>query len=189
MAVVRRIFHMVGTKRLSMNQVKRTLDREGIPTPAGSSYWSKQTIREVILDDVYRPHTYEEIAALVSLEVAAKLSADKCYGIWWFNRRRYTRTRARRPDGNGGYEYYWRQHHVKRPREEWIAVPVPDPGVPREVVDAAREAIKDNRRSYSAGSRVWELSGGVLYCGGCGCRMTTSRQRRNSDSAYYYYYY
>ena len=30
MAVVRRIFHMIGTKRLSMNQVKRTLDREGI---------------------------------------------------------------------------------------------------------------------------------------------------------------
>ena len=72
---------MIGTKRLSMHQVKRTLDHEGIPTPAGSRYWSKQTIREAILDDVYRPHTYEEIAALVSAEVAAKLSPDECYGI------------------------------------------------------------------------------------------------------------
>jgi hypothetical protein len=141
-----------------------------------------------MLDDVYRPHTYEEIVALVSPEVAARLSPDGCYGIWWFNRRRYTRTRARRADGTGGYEYYWRQHHVERPREEWIAVPVPDSGIPCEVVDAAREAIKDNRRSCSAGSRVWELSGGVLYCGGCGCRTTTSRQRSNPDSDYYNYY-
>jgi len=188
MAVVRRIFRMIGTERLSMHQVKRTLDSEGIPTPGGSRYWSKQTIREAILDDVYRPHTYEEMVALVSPEVAAKLSSDECYGIWWFNRRRYTRTRARRPNGSGGYEYYWRQHHVERPREEWIAVPVPDSGVPREVVDAAREAIKDNRRHCSAGSRVWELPGGVLYCGGCGCRMTTSRQRSNPDSDYYNYY-
>jgi site-specific DNA recombinase len=184
MAVVRRIFRMIGTERLTVSGVKRILDREGIPTPADGSYWGKKAIRKAILDDVYRPHTYEEIAALVSPEVAAKLSPDECYGIWWFNRRRFTRTRAKRPDGS----YYWKQRYVVRPREEWIGVPVPDSGIPREVVDAAREAIKDNRRVSAAGHRFWELSGGVLYCGGCGCRMTTSRQRKTSDSGYLHYY-
>lgn len=145
MAVVRRIFRMSGVEGLPLHRVKRTLEREGTPTPNGGKYWRAQTIREAILDDVYRPHTYEEIAALVSPEVAAKLSPDACYGIWWFNRRRFTRTR--RPDGNGGSEYFWRQHYELRSREEWIAVPVPDSGVPSEVVDAAREAIKDNRRT------------------------------------------
>lgn len=66
-----------------------------------------------------------------------------------------------------------------KPREEWVAVPVPDSGVPREWVDAAREAIKENRRPSSAGHRFWELSGGILRCGGCGYAMMT-----NSISSY-----
>ncbi len=39
------------------------------------------------------------------------------------------------------------------PKEEWIAVPVPDSGVSRKWVDAARDAIKDNRRLPSAKRR------------------------------------
>ena len=31
-----------------------------------------------------------------------------------------------------------------KPREEWVAVPVPDSGIPRQVADAARDAVKDN---------------------------------------------
>jgi hypothetical protein len=38
-------------------------------------------------------------------------------------------------------------------------VPVPNSGVSREWVDAAREAIKNNRRPSSAGYRFSELSG------------------------------
>ena len=34
---------------------------------------------------------------------------------------------------------------VLKPRDEWIGVPVPDAGIPREVVDAARARIKDNK--------------------------------------------
>jgi hypothetical protein len=39
-------------------------------------------------------------------------------------------------------------------------VPVPESGIPREWVDAAREAIKDNQRQSANGDRFWELSGG-----------------------------
>ncbi len=42
-----------------------------------------------------------------------------------------------------------------KPSEEWIAVPVPDPGVPREWVDGAREAIKGNHRAPSSNRRFW----------------------------------
>jgi site-specific DNA recombinase len=188
MPIVRRIFRMIGAEGLPIYRVKRTFEREGVPTPGGGKYWSKKTIREAILDDVYRPHTYEETAALVSPEVAARLDSKKSYGIWWFNRRRYTRLRAKRPDGNGGREYYWRQQIAQRERAEWIAVPVPDSGISRELVDAARETIKGNYRLSAAGSRFWELSGGVLICGGCGCRMVATRHRKNSGSAYYHYY-
>jgi hypothetical protein len=58
-----------------------------------------------------------------------------------------------------------------KPKEEWIAVPIPDAGVPREVVVAARAAVKDNRVPSKAGRRFWELSGGIIRCGVCGNRM------------------
>jgi hypothetical protein len=76
----------------------------------------------------------------------------------------------------------------EKPRSEWVAVPVPDPGIPREWVDRAREAIKDNAKPSANANRTWELSGGVLFCGECGCRMvvhTTTDRRRGSAWHYY----
>jgi hypothetical protein len=49
---------------------------------------------------------------------------------------------------------------TEKSREKWIGVPVPDAGLEREVVEAAREAIRDNRKTSNAGHRYWELSGG-----------------------------
>ena len=40
---------------------------------------------------------------------------------------------------------------VDVPWEEWIGVPVPDPGIPREWVLAARDAIKDNEKVSNCG--------------------------------------
>jgi len=129
-------------------------------------------------DDVYRSHTYEETKALVAPEVAARLDRSKRYGIWWYNRTRTKTTQVRAIRRNGN-KYVRRVESVPKPREEWIAVPVPDSGVPREWVDAAQEAIKENCRPSSAGHRFWELSGGILRCGGCGYAMMT-----NSISSY-----
>ncbi len=56
---VRRIFRMVGVEGSSIYAVKVAFDREGIPTPRGAEYWSKKTIRDVILDDSYKPHDAE----------------------------------------------------------------------------------------------------------------------------------
>jgi len=67
-------------------------------------------------------------------------------------------------------------------------MPVPDSGIPREWVDAAREAIRDNAKPSANAHRVWELSGGVLVCGECGCRMathTTTDKKRGYAHHYY----
>jgi site-specific DNA recombinase len=61
-----------------------------------------------------------------------------------------------------------------KPVRDWIAVPVADSGVPREVVDAAREAIKHNRCPASRKHRFWELAGRITRCGSCGKRMFTN---------------
>ena len=70
-----------------------------------------------------------------------------------------------------------------------MAVPVPYAGIPREVVEAARAAIKDNRRPSNAGRRFWELSGGILRCGTCGHSTVTQSVRANAGTHYHHYYY
>jgi len=91
------------------------------------------------------------------------------------------------PNCEGGRNYRKRLRVSDNPREEWIAVPVPDSGIPVEWVDAAREAFKYNRRTSSAGDRFWELSGGILHCAECGRRMVANRVLYNGTRPAYYY--
>ncbi len=61
-----------------------------------------------------------------------------------------------------------RTRYANKPREEWIAVPIPEVGVPKELVDRARDALRYNEKCSSAGRRFWELSGGIFRCADCG---------------------
>ena len=98
---VRRIFRMVGTEGHSLNAVFKTFERERIPTPGGGKHWDRAFFRVAILDDAYRPHTYEEVEALVSPEVAARLEREQLYGIWWYNRLRVRTRQVSEPSENG----------------------------------------------------------------------------------------
>ena len=124
MSNVRRIFRMVGTEGHSLNAVHRTFEREGIPTPGGGKRWDRAFFRIAILDDVYRPHTYEEVEELVSPEVAARLEREQLYGIWWYNR--LGCAPARYPSlSENGRRYRREARFTVKPKEEWVAVPVP----------------------------------------------------------------
>jgi uncharacterized protein (TIGR00369 family) len=61
MRIVRRIFRMVGAEGQSLNSVKKIFDNEGVPTPKGSRYWGHTFIQRIITDDVYKPHTLDEV--------------------------------------------------------------------------------------------------------------------------------
>jgi site-specific DNA recombinase len=187
MRVVRRIFRMIGMEGTSLRSAARVLERDEVPTPNGGRWWHKQTIRDIVLDDCYRPHTYREMEGLVDAEVAARLNPEESYGVSWYNRRRVT-VRQIAEDGPGGRRYRRSQKAVWKPRSEWVAIPVPDSGVPRELVDAARDRIKDNVSSPKKTSRVWELSGGIIHCGSCGKRLFNQRLRKRSGGGYHHYY-
>jgi len=192
MAVVKRIFRMVGTEGAAIRAVKRTFEREGLPTPEGKEIWGQLFIREAIRDDAYRPHSREEIEKLVAkgqmaAEVASRLDSKKHYGIWWFNRRR-TKTYQEAVNGPDGKRYKKRAKITPRPEEEWIAVPVPDSGIPREWVDLAREAIKDNVKFSQNNNRPWVLSGGIARCGECGWGMSTHTVWKPNTKYVNYYY-
>jgi hypothetical protein len=84
----------------------------------------------------------EELEALgVSPEVIGKLDPEKLYGIWWYNRREAKTVRI--PVGGGLYRK--RKQIRKKPRDEWIPVPVPASGVPREDLLRARDASKEDQ--------------------------------------------
>jgi site-specific DNA recombinase len=173
MALVRRVFRMVGVEGMTLNAVARRLQDEGIPAPQGGRTWNRPTLRKFILSDVYLRHSCEEVAEIVSGEVAATLDRSAHYGISWYGKKRHTHTReVRIKDGKKTYPRI--KKSVDVPREEWIGVPVPDPGIPKEWVLAARNAIKDNERISNCGRRFWELTGGVLRCAACGAAMSTN---------------
>ncbi len=182
--VVRHIFQMVGVHGESMYGVVHGLERLGVAGPRGGR-WNKTQVRRIILGDVYKPHTFEEIRELVTPEVAMRLNPERNYGIWWFNRRRVKVTQVSEPS-NTGKRYRRRSELETKAQSEWIAVPVPVAGVPREVVDAARAAIKDNRPSSNAGRRFWQLSGGVMHCSECGNALAPQTSKRKGGRDYFY---
>ena len=51
---------------------------------------------------------------------------------------------------------------------------MPDAGMPKAWVDAAREALKKNESPSFSSGRLWELSGGIVRCGCCGWAMATT---------------
>jgi Recombinase zinc beta ribbon domain len=137
----------------------------------------------MVFNDVYRPHSFEEVKDRAPPEVAARSNSDKRYGIWWYNRRRFEPKRTP-PKVPGDYKRKYKP--LSKPREEWIGVPVPDSGIPPELVDAARRKVGKNKAPSKNGKRFWELSGNVVRCAECGyVTGTTSSGTPTNDYHYY----
>ena len=105
------------------------------------------------------------------------MDLDKRYGLWWFNRRG-VKTGQVAETGPDGRHYRKTCHWHEKPKEEWITVAVPDSGIPRELVDAARAVVESNRKPARAGRRFWELTGGIPFCGECGRTMCANHRSK-----------
>jgi len=177
MEVVRRIFRMMGEERVGATTVARRLTEEGIPPPThptkkkpeGNLYRSRHFPPDVVGNDLYKPHTREEIAALVedgfmAPDVAIRLDPEEVYGIWLYTGRDF--------EGD---------EHV-------VAIPVPDSGVPRELVGAARRSIERNVAKNVKGDAPFrELGKGILHCAGCGRRLQQHKLRGKRGQIYRYW--
>ena len=186
MAVVRRVFRMVGEEGMTLYAVRKSLMASGIPSPSGKKLWHQGYLRTMILDDIYRPHAFEEVRDLVSPAVAATLDPASSYGVCYYDRRNQTRTVAGKEQGKRTLPLCIRDH-LQTARE---LARGPGAGLwdtARVGGQRAREAIKDNRRPSSAGLRFWELSGGVLRCAECGRAMQTTTITSSTGRAHHYY--
>jgi site-specific DNA recombinase len=88
------------------------------------------------------------------------------------------------PDNNGGRHYRKKRSFKWRPREEWIAIPVPA-YLPCELVDRARALVGSGRAcERKLLAREWELRG-MMRCG-CGRKMGT-RTTKSKGHLFHYY--
>jgi site-specific DNA recombinase len=184
MRIVEKIFKMAASG-MGPKAMQTRLYAEGIPSPTGKAMWPHRILKvQMVLNDLYKPHTYDEIAPLLSPEVAAKLDPNKPYGIWWYNRRNVSMNYESEIDGESAKRYVTRTSVRTRDKQEWIAVPVPA-YLPRKLVDQARLMIKSRtglERKHQA--RQWELKG-VLRCS-CGQNMITNTSRYKGKAYHYY---
>ena|SRR5215216_2217419 len=177
--IVREIFERLACGA-SVRSVERDLNKRGIPSP-GSKLWNRTTIRRIVENDVYKAHGADELQELVdegvlSPGVLARLdTTGRLYGIQWTNTNRVELT----PDAKR------KRRETPRPRSEWVAIPVPDIGVQRELQKPAREKVQNGSRSVESNSRFWELAG-ILYCAECSTKM--NRRMVSSRGKDYYYY-
>ena len=184
MRIVENIFSMAASG-MGPKAMQTRLYAEGIPSPTGKAMWPHRILKvQMVLNDLYKPHSYDEIAPLLSREVAARLDPNEAYGIWWYNRRNVTTSYDTETDGDNGKRYVTRTSVRTRDEKDWIAVPVPA-YLPRKLVDQARLMIESRtglERKHQA--RQWELKG-VLRCS-CGQNMITNTSHHKGEAYHYY---
>lgn len=181
MEIMRQIYQLLADGK-SIYEVAAFLKDKGVKAPRGG-VWHHASVRPFVMNDVYRPHTFEELSFLVSPDVLSKLDPNKRYGIQWYNRY-HKETHLVSEMENGRRIYRKKTKTVERPKEEWVAVPIVESGIPQQLVD--RASIINNKRISKNGGVLWELSGGIAICGGCGRRMTTVSVN-NRGKPYNYY--
>ncbi len=116
MAVVEQVFRWAADGS-GTTIIQRRLYDLNIPAPTGGEMWSRAVIKRMVMNDIHRPHTYDETAALVSPEIAATLDPAKEYGIRWWNRSNQTTRQVTEQGGSGQRLYRKRTISVARDRE------------------------------------------------------------------------
>ena len=154
-SVVREIFRRYVKESIALGQLARELSALGIPTATGKQCWSASALGYIVRNPVYCGRAaYGKKGAVT--EPARS------------NRR--TRLRGRRSS---------RAAYRRRPREQWIEIPVPAI-VSAELFEQAARRSKENERFARRRTLTPSLLQGLVVCEGCGYRMYRSGGRPNT---------
>jgi site-specific DNA recombinase len=165
--VVERIFQWVGVDRLSIGEVCRRLQAQGIVSPRGNKHWDRTTVRSILRNPAYK-------------------------GLAGFGKTRIGQMRPRLRAHLGQAEHPKRAYsRYIMPPEEWIHIPVPAM-VSEELFNAAAEQLVENRARYRQRKRgARYLLQGLLTCGECGHafygKALSPGARKGKRHAYSYY--
>jgi len=165
--VVRQIFQWVGHERLSIGEVCRRLQKQGVRTATGKSWWDRTTVWGILKNPAYK-------------------------GMAAYGKTRTGPMKPRLRPQRGDPEHPRRVHSIYNVcRDEWIHIPVPAI-VTAALFDGVQEQLEQNRkrnRQSRRGARY--LLQGLLVCKACGYAYygkpvsLSSGKGKRRDYAYY----
>jgi site-specific DNA recombinase len=159
--VVQRIYEMYTVEGLSIGEITRRINAEGIPTRKASARWERSTVWAVLRNSAYR--------------------GVACFG----KTRASARTRVIRPLRRRGVITPSTTAGHERPREEWIEIPVPAL-VSEDSFIRAQELLKENKIRSRRRTIEPSIVQGLVSCQKCGYAFSRTSTRTTARKIHYY---
>src|SRR6516225_6595294 len=158
-SIVRRIYEMYTVDGLSIAEITRKLNREGIP-PRKASRWERSVVWGMLRNPAYR--------------------GGACFGKTRLSARTQMRLQRRRgmttPSHTAGH---------LRPREEWIEIPVPAL-VSEESFARAQELLYHNKIRSRRRTIAPSVVQGLVSCAQCGYALSRTSTQTSARKIHYY---
>src|SRR5580692_9668956 len=159
--VVERIYEMYTVEGLSIGEITRRINAEGIPTRKASARWERSTVWAVLRNSAYR--------------------GVACFG----KTRASARTRVIRPLRRRGVITPSTTAGHERPREEWIEIPVPAL-VSQDRFARAQELLQENKIRSRRRTIEPSVVQGLVSCQKCGYAFARTSTRTSARKIHYY---
>jgi len=159
--VVQRVYEMYTVEGLSIAEITRRLNAEGIPTRKLSARWERSIVWAVLRNPAYR--------------------GAACFG----KTRVSSRTRVMRPQRRRGVTTPNMTSGHERPREEWIEIPVPAL-VSEETFARAQELLEENKIRSRRRTIEPSIVQGLVSCQKCGYAFSRSSTQTTARKIHYY---
>ena len=147
-AIVRRVMELLVSEKLTTRKLVVRLQELGVPTPSAvraggkQADWNKSSVARILRQEAY-------------------------IGKAHYNKSKRVEPKRRTKDTP--YNRNQRSTNVRRPREEWIEIPVPSI-VSQELWDAAQVQLSRNTELHSRNVKYQHLLRGFIFCGECRLR-------------------
>lgn len=159
--VVQRIYEMYTVEGLSIGEITRRINAEGIPTRKASARWERSTVWAVLRNSAYR-------------------------GVAYFGKTRASsRARVIRPQRRRGVVTPSMTAGHERPREEWIEIPVPAL-VSEESFARAQELLQENKIRSRRRTIEPSIVQGMVSCQKCGYAFSRTSTCTSARKIHYY---
>src|SRR5689334_13907614 len=158
--VVRRVYEMYTGEGLSIGEIARRLNAEGVPARKASR-WERSVVWALLRNPAYR--------------------GLACFG----KTRASARTRVMRPQRRRGVTTPSTTAGHERAREEWIEIPVPAL-VPEESFARAQELLYHNKIRSRRRTIAPSVVQGLVSCAKCGYAFSRTSTQTSARKIHYY---
>src|SRR5260370_6738606 len=159
--VVQAIYEMYTVEGISIGEITRRINADGIPTRKASARWERSTVWAVLRNSAYRGFA--------------------CFG----KTRASSRTRVIRPLRRRGVTTPSMTAGHERPREEWIEIPGPAL-VSEDSFARAQELLQENKIRSRRRTIEPSIVQGMVSCEKCGYAFSRTSTRTSARKIHYY---